>query len=250
MTVFSKHKQYIALALTVIVVLSLMGAYLYIPDNEDDLSVSLLSIDSWSIESGSYYPWIWLNSTDDRLQRCTSAEFEIRFSNAVTGEHVCGWGSNGALIYRSNGTWCVQERLSLQGSTAGDYGVDVYLNCTFDGFETPETRANVHVQGSISLPSEHPLLPRVLGIMFFPTEDEGIWHYNVTIEDPDQDGDCAHVYASNRSGYTIWHVLANNTVGHLIWDIEGDADLSQTPSSILVQVTDEDGPYADARFLL
>ncbi|UCE80677.1 MAG: hypothetical protein JSV94_05905 [Methanobacteriota archaeon] len=250
MTVSSKQRKYVALALTVIVVLSLVGSYFFIRDNEDDITISPLSIDSWGIESGSYYPWIWLNSTDDRLQRCTGAELEIRFSNAVTREYVCGWGSNGALIYSSNGTWSVQERLSLQGYTAGDYGVDVYLNCTFDGFESPATYAYVHVQGSINLPSERPPLPRVLGITFFPIDENGVWCYSITIEDPDQDGDCAHVYASNRSGYTIWHVLANNTDGHLIWGIDGDANISQTPSSILVQVTDKDGPYADARFLL
>jgi hypothetical protein len=236
------------MAIAAILVLSLAATYLYFSRSEEDVSVSVLVIDSWGIESGSYYPWIWLNSTDDRLRDLESMTLEILFSDTGTGEYVCGFSYGGFPLSYSNESWSVRQRLSFQDFSPAEYLVDVYLNCTFGCFESPVIHANAHVQGNMNLPSEQPPLPRVLGIMFFPTEDEGIWHYNVSIEDPDQDGDCAGIYASNRSGYTIWHVLTNNTDYNLIWVIEGDADLSQKPSSILVQVTDEDGPYADARF--
>jgi hypothetical protein len=246
--VFSRGRQFLVLAVAALVTLSAVAVFFIFDEGKDEAVVATIEVESWNLESGSYYPWVWVNLSREVSQSAVFADLRIVFHDATTGAYASGSTFHSVPLIDVDGTWSVNRRLSLQNVDSGDYRADVYANCTVNPFDAGEARANAHVSKNISLPIERPALPRVLGIQIVPLDEEGCWHYTVTIEDPDRDGDCAEVVASNKTGYSIYNGLANNSDELLAWVIEGDMDLACEQFSFSVWVTDKDGPYARATF--
>ncbi len=239
------RKQFIAIVTVTAILLSVAIAYNYdIGRNVNDDSENVISVESWSIESGSYYPWLWINLTDDLPSTPIYSALLVKGYYEETGECAFAQGRS-PIIYGSS----MQEKLNLQNMEPGDYRIEIYLNCTFGGTELPTTFGSAHLEGAnISLPMDRPIFPQVLGIMLTYSEPDDCWHYAITIEDPDQDGDRAQVWVSNETGYSIYNAWGNNTGNLLTWIMEGDMALDAPPGILSIEVLDDDGPYAMATF--
>lgn len=240
--------RFVLILAVVAAMLSAVGLYAYFI-MRDDSSRDILPLESLDIEMGSYYPWLWVNSTDDSLTIGHSCRLDVNFINESTGERAYTIGTGGAFRF-ANGTWSLKRQLDLQNLSPGNYSLDVYVNCTFYAFEVPTPHPKYgHIQGNMSLPSERPLLPRVLGIKLDYDDEHGSWHYYVELQDPDMDGDAAYVYVSNKSGYTVFHTpWINNTDRNLTWVLEGYVETTAPFDCLGVEVKDKDGPHAEARF--
>jgi hypothetical protein len=248
MTIDSRVRTLVALAV-VAIMLSAIGLYAYFSMRGEESSEDVLQLESLDFESGSYYPWLWVNSTDDSLIIDHSCRLDINFFNESTGERALTIGTGGTFRF-ANGTWSLMQQLDLQNLSPGNYSIDLYANCTFFAFEAPTPPPKYgRLQGNISLPPERPLLPRVLGVKLDYDDEHGAWRYHVELEDPDQDGDTAYVYVSNKSGFTVFHTpWVNNTNRNLTWVLEGFVETTVPFDFLGVEVKDKDGPHSDAWF--
>ena len=250
MIIDSRVRVLVVLVVVAIVLLAI-GLYVYFSVREEESSEDVLQLESLDFELGSYYPWLWVNSTDDSLIAGHSCRLEINFFNESTGERALTFGTGGVFRF-ANGTWSLMQQLDLQNLSPGNYSIDLYANCTFFALgakaPTPSPKYG-RLQGNISLPSERPLLPRVLGVILDYDDEHGAWRYHVELEDPDQDGDTAYVYVSNNSGYTVFHTpWINNTDRNLTWVLEGFVETTASFDYLGVEVKDIDGPHSDAWF--
>lgn len=229
--------------------LSAIGLYTYFSTPDEDPYDDVLELQSLDIESGSYYPWLWVNSTDDSLAMDPGCRLDVNFINQSTGERAFTFSTDSIFLF-ANGTWTLTHQLDLQNMSPDTYSLDVYVNCTFYGFEaTPLSPKHGLIHGNISLPSERPVLPRVLGVKLYPDDEVGYWFYCVEFQDPDQDGDTAYVYVSNKSGFTVFHTpWINNTGMNLTWIMEGYVETTAPFDGLGVHVTDKDGPHSEAWF--
>lgn len=247
--IIDSRVRVLVVLVVVAIVLSAIGLDVYFSVRDEESSKDVLQLESLHIELGSYYPWLWVNSTDDSLTVDHSCRLDINFFNESTGERARTIGTGGFFRF-ANGTWSLMQQLDLQNLSPGNYSIDLYVNCTFYAFESPTPPPKYgRLQGNISLPSERPLLPRVLGVMLGYDDEHGAWRYHVELQDPDQDGDTAHVYVSDKSGYTVFHTpWINNTNRNLTWVLEGFVETTASFDFLWVEVKDIDGPHSDAWF--
>jgi len=248
MNIESRARTLVVLAVVAIMLLAI-SLYAYFSMREEDSSDDILQLDSLDIETGSYYPWIWVNSTDDSLTAMHSCGLDVNFINVSTGERAYTIGTGGHFHF-TNGTWSLMQQLDLQYLSPGNYSIDLYANCTFYAFaEAPELPPkHGRIQGNISLPSERPLLPRVLGVKLDYDDEQGAWYYYVELRDPDMDGDTASVYVAGKSGSVFNAPWTNNTDKNLTWVLEGYFETTASFRYLGVMVKDKDGPHSEATF--
>jgi hypothetical protein len=246
-----KVRNLIVLAIVAMWLAAIAG-YVYLSTRGEDSSDDALQLqlDSLVIEKGTWYPWLWINSTDGNLKMYNSCGLEVQVINMSTNEraYTIGTGGNFRL---TNGTWSLTQQLDLQYLVPGNYTFKVFVNCTFyEGVETP-TPSPRHgiIQGNVSMPLERPVLPRVIGITLDQNDENGTWHYRLELSDPDMDGDAIHFGVADKSGTLFYVPWTNSTDNSLVWVLEGYFELSVPFQFSFVFLKDKDGPHSETNFM-
>lgn len=238
----------IAIGIAAAIVAAAVIAAFLLSGDSDSNDIQPLAVESWNVESGSYYPHYWINVSEDLreglLYGHSGTDVTLQLFNHSSGVRKLTTSGGSRIDYGP--VTMIHGTLNLQGFDAGVFVIHAFVNATTGGGPNPIVEKRFEDAMEITLPAERPPVPLVTQVSVTYNATTSLWHYTVEMVDPDADCDTLDVYLSDKEGFTKYHARVNNTLNATAWSYEADINvtLSHRQYNLSAQVTDRDGPYS------